>query len=173
MSLNTKNKSGVLTNSNLYQLIKHSEKFLPNDPPCNCYAPMPRDATNFENGYHIKKSYSVLHYTKTETKQPWNVHFAHNYAWNHIRVLIYVGCSWSKHEHSPQLQHNFMFFRLFWQTNNLSFQIAHCLLQCLAPTASGNSASGSVYSRLQHARWTAVNGSGFANYKTYWLFYIW
>jgi hypothetical protein len=35
---------------------------------CNWFAPLPRDATNFETGHHLKKNYSVLHYTKTETK---------------------------------------------------------------------------------------------------------
>jgi hypothetical protein len=34
---------------------------------CNCSAPLTREVTNFKNGYHIKKSYTVLHSTKTDT----------------------------------------------------------------------------------------------------------
>jgi len=62
---------------------------------------------------------------------------------------------------------------LFWQTSNLGFEIAPSLLQCLALTFSGNAAGGSVYSRLQNARCTAVNGSDFANYTKHRHFYLW
>ena len=43
-----------------------------------------------------------------------------------------------QHEHSQQLQHNFMSVRLFWQISNIGFEIASSLLQCLALTVSGN-----------------------------------
>jgi hypothetical protein len=86
---------------------------------------------------------------------------------------MFVGRSLSKHENIQQLQNNFLPVRLFLQTSKLGFEIAPSLLQCLALTVIVKSAGGSVYSRLQQARCTAVNGSDFTNYTTERLFYLW
>jgi hypothetical protein len=86
---------------------------------------------------------------------------------------MFVGLSLSKHENSQQFQHNFLPVRLFLQTSKLGFEIAPSLLQCLALTVIVKSAGGSVYSRLQQALCTAVNGSDFINYKADRLFYLW
>jgi len=72
---------------------RHSQTFVSNDPRCNCFAPLPRHATNFKNVCHIKKNYSVLHSTKTDTLTALQRVFSSKYTWNHIVVFIFVGRS--------------------------------------------------------------------------------
>jgi hypothetical protein len=94
-------------------LIKHSQKFLSIDPRCNCFAPLSPDATNFEKGYH-KKRVTLFSIPQRQTnKQLANVPFAHKYTRNQIRVFSFVGRSVSKQQHSQQLQHKLLSFRLF------------------------------------------------------------
>ena len=147
IQIDTKNKRVVVTTSCLHQLI---QAFSNVSFKRKCFALLPRDATNFENGYHTKRV-SLFSIPQRQTqKQLCNVHFANSYrTQNHIGVLIFVDRSVSKHGRSRQLQHNFLCV-------HLGFEIAPSLLQCLAPPVSVNSASGSVYSRLQHARCTVL-----------------
>ena len=159
-------KRGVLTDSHLHQLIKHSQTFLSKVPPCNCFAPLPQEATNFENGYHIKKCYSVLHSTNDRNIKTRNLHFAQNYTWNLIGVLIFVGRSGSK----SHLQHNVCVCPSL--LTDMQSWLCNCR-QYLALTVSGIFVGGCVYSRLQHSRCTAVNGSDFTKYTTDRLFYLW
>jgi len=60
-----------------------------------------------------------------------NVHSAHIYTRNHIRVLIFVRRSVSKQEHSQQLQHKLLSVSLFWQTSKWKLgRVAVCTVDC-------------------------------------------
>jgi hypothetical protein len=78
------------------------------DPRCNCFAPLYREATNFENGYHEQRVTLFSIPQRQTHKQLANVQFAHKYTRNYIKVSIFWGRSVSKKQHSQQLQHNFL-----------------------------------------------------------------
>jgi hypothetical protein len=97
------NKYGVFTSSYLQKLIKQTQKFLSNDPRCNCFASLSRDANNFANGCHIKESYSVLHSTQTDTQRAaQRAVCTQLYMKPHQSVDIVRRCV-SKQQHSQQL----------------------------------------------------------------------
>jgi len=98
-----------------------------------CY---PQEAHNFANSYHMKRV-TLFSIPQRQTHKHLQHAFCTQLYTKPNRSVEFLSHSVRKHEHSLQLQQNFISVCLFWQTSKLGFKNQpSMLLQCLA--VSGN-----------------------------------
>jgi hypothetical protein len=98
IQVDTEIKFSVLATSYLHQLIKAFSNI---SFKCNCFAPLPRDATNFKNGYHLIKSYSALHSTNTNTQTAVQRAFCTQLYMKPNRTVDFCGPLWKQARTEP------------------------------------------------------------------------
>jgi hypothetical protein len=145
IQVGTEIKFTLLATSYLHKLINAFSNI---SFKCICFAPLPRDTTNFKNGYHLKKGYSALHSTNTDTQTAVQCEFCTQLYMKPLRTVDFCGPLCKQARTQPAVAIQFSVCPSFLTDQESWFWKSTLNAAMSCANRKWNSAGGSVYSRL-------------------------